>query len=228
MYLSKAELARGSKPLSAWASLLNDSAKKDKSHKLVWTLFAGDSDARRDFLWREIETGSYMLLSKREPSDATGIWRIASKPFAPALAPGDRLRFSLRANPAQTTKKAGLRSVGNRPRGVRVDAVMHTKKAKAASGGKPFTAEEREEAALAWLYAREERLGVTFDRQLCSAGGYGVIRAGWCKDGEITFGAIDYEGVLEVREPDRLMAALNQGIGKAKAYGCGLMLIRRV
>ena len=39
--------------------------------------------------------------------------------------------------------------------------------------------------------------------------------------------AIDYEGLLEVRDPAVFTTALAQGIGKAKAFGCGLMLIRR-
>jgi CRISPR system Cascade subunit CasE len=41
-------------------------------------------------------------------------------------------------------------------------------------------------------------------------------------------GILDLEGVLQVREPDRFLEALTAGFGRAKAFGCGLMLIRRV
>ena len=41
-------------------------------------------------------------------------------------------------------------------------------------------------------------------------------------------GVLDLEGLLEIRDPERFLAALAQGFGRAKAFGCGLMLIRRV
>jgi hypothetical protein len=61
-----------------------------------------------------------------------------------------------------------------------------------------------EKAALDWLYMREKRLGATFAREGCSASGYGVVRAGKGPAGDISFAAIDYEGVLEVTDPARL------------------------
>jgi len=42
------------------------------------------------------------------------------------------------------------------------------------------------------------------------------------------FSAVDFEGCLEVRKPERLLYALSNGIGPAKGFGCGLMLVRRV
>ena len=42
----------------------------------------------------------------------------------------------------------------------------------------------------------------------------------------ITFSEIDYEGVLTVADPAKLTAALFTGVGKARSYGCGLMLVR--
>jgi CRISPR system Cascade subunit CasE len=38
---------------------------------------------------------------------------------------------------------------------------------------------------------------------------------------------LDFEGVLEVTDPVRFLAALANGFGRARAFGCGLMLIRR-
>jgi CRISPR system Cascade subunit CasE len=40
-------------------------------------------------------------------------------------------------------------------------------------------------------------------------------------------GVLDFEGVLEVTDPDRFVDAVAQGFGRAKGFGCGLMLIRR-
>jgi CRISPR system Cascade subunit CasE len=41
-------------------------------------------------------------------------------------------------------------------------------------------------------------------------------------------GVLDMSGVLEVIEPKRFLAKLAQGFGRARAFGCGLMLIRRM
>ena len=41
------------------------------------------------------------------------------------------------------------------------------------------------------------------------------------------YSTLDFEGVLTVSDPDPLLPAIARGFGAAKAYGCGLMLIRR-
>ena len=224
MYLSRVDLSRAPGALSAWAAALKDSAGFDCGHKLIWTLFSRGEDSKRTFLWREIETGSYITLSQDEPRDETKLWRISTKEFAPELIAGDKLAFSLRANPAVAVKVEGLR-------GKRADAIMHAKrpaKEREAKGLQTLDREGQGKAALDWLYKREARLGIIFDRERCAAMSYDVIRAGESANrGRISFAAVDYEGVLEVREPPAFLAALSAGIGKAKAYGCGLMLIRR-
>ncbi|MGA7978862.1 MAG: type I-E CRISPR-associated protein Cas6/Cse3/CasE [Chromatiaceae bacterium] len=37
-----------------------------------------------------------------------------------------------------------------------------------------------------------------------------------------------FEGVLTVRDPHALVRHLENGIGPAKAFGCGLMMVRRI
>ncbi len=39
---------------------------------------------------------------------------------------------------------------------------------------------------------------------------------------------VTFEGVLRVIEPTRLADLLKNGIGPAKAFGCGLLLMRRL
>ncbi|CAM5729737.1 MULTISPECIES: type I-E CRISPR-associated protein Cas6/Cse3/CasE [Streptomyces] len=41
----------------------------------------------------------------------------------------------------------------------------------------------------------------------------------------VTLVTVTYDGQLTVTGPDRLRATLTQGLGKAKAYGCGLMTL---
>lgn len=41
------------------------------------------------------------------------------------------------------------------------------------------------------------------------------------------FGVLDFEGLIEVTDPAAFLKQLAEGFGKAKAFGCGLMLIKR-
>jgi CRISPR system Cascade subunit CasE len=43
----------------------------------------------------------------------------------------------------------------------------------------------------------------------------------------VTIVTVTYDGRLEVTDPDALRRALTRGIGKAKAYGCGLMTLAK-
>jgi CRISPR system Cascade subunit CasE len=198
--------------------MLLDEGARDVGHRLVWSLFADDPDAKRDFLYREAEPGRFLILSERAPDDPQGLWSLETKTYAPALTVGLRLGFGLRANPVQSVKTPG------RERGVRVDAVMHAK----TRAGHPFGPEEVEAAALAWLFSRETRLGVTFDRNRCSAGGYRQLQIGRAAARPIRHSIIDYAGVLTVVDPKALANAMTFGVGKARAYGCGLLMLRPV
>jgi len=39
---------------------------------------------------------------------------------------------------------------------------------------------------------------------------------------------VDFQGILTVTDPELFRKALYEGLGKSKAFGCGLMLVRRV
>lgn len=195
------------------------------AHRLVWTLFGDDPDRRRDFLWREDKPGQFMLLSARPP-DAGLLFTLDTKPFAPKLEPGDRLRFMLRVNPTITHAVPGRTQ-----RGKRSDVVMDALK--------PVPQTERADARLgliqtagaAWLQARAEHAG--FALRAVQADGYDQVeipRDATAQDKKpqpIRFSVLDLEGELEVTNPAAFLAALTAGLGRAKAFGCGLMLIRR-
>lgn len=225
MILSKAKLSRAAGTQGSLAKVLLSGTQGDRSHGLVWSLFSKSDDAKRDFLFREIEPGSYMIISSREPIDPHGLWIVKSQPFAPALHVGDRLSFVLRANPAMAVPQPGQK------RGLRVDAIMHAKSKVSKAERSMFSVSDAERIGLEWLFKRGPAIGVDFVAEACSATGYrqvSIPRTGRERGKPIEFSEIDYEGVLTVTDPDKLCAALANGIGKAKAYGCGLMLIRRV
>jgi CRISPR system Cascade subunit CasE len=47
------------------------------------------------------------------------------------------------------------------------------------------------------------------------------------KNNLIRYSTIDFQGVLNVTDSEKFQAVLFKGIGKAKAFGCGLMLVKR-
>lgn len=44
---------------------------------------------------------------------------------------------------------------------------------------------------------------------------------------DISLSTVEFSGALTVTEPDAFNRALLRGIGHAKGFGCGLLLVRR-
>jgi CRISPR system Cascade subunit CasE len=235
-WLSRVRLRRDASAAALIPILLptDPDARAGATHRLLWTLFADHPERRRDFLWREesragLRPGraSFLVLSARAPADRHDLFELESKPFEPTLAPGHRLGFSLRANPVVT--RADPRT--GRPR--RHDVVMDRLH--------PLPNEARADARLAatldagrtWLADQGARNGFRLPlnaacEPVLRVDGYDQVRLARGRGQKvIMFSVLDLEGMLEVVAPDSFIEALARGFGKAKAFGCGLMLIRR-
>jgi CRISPR system Cascade subunit CasE len=222
LFLSRARLRRDA-PVAALASLLvpeDAAARAAASHRLVWALFADAADRQRDFLWREEKPGHFMALSARPPDDSHHLFDLDFKPFAPNLSSGDRLGFTLRANPVVARTEA------RGQRGKRHDVVMDL--LRDVPRGERATA--RPEAALtagrAWLARQGEAHGFTPIGD-AAVDGYDSVRIPRADGKPAVFGVLDISGLLEVRDPSEFLTRLSQGFGRARAFGYGLMLIRR-
>jgi CRISPR system Cascade subunit CasE len=223
MFLTHARLRRD-QGVAALAPLLlpNDPDQRLMAeHRLVWSLFADTPDRRRDFLWRAQDSGTFYTLSARPPHDSAGLFVLDEpKVFEPALAAGDRLAFMLRANPVLT------KSAGSGRRGKR-QGVVTAALAKVPQQGR---AEHRRDtivaSATSWLSAQGERHGFALLEPV-SVEGDQCIRIPRPGMPQVQFDSIDFAGRLIVRDPAAFLAAVARGFGKAKAFGCGLMLIRR-
>ena len=75
-----------------------------------------------------------------------------------------------------------------------------------------------------WLAARSERLGFRAIEECLTVDAY-TQHGG--KKGTLKFSTVDFSGVLAVTDVDLFTRALFDGIGPAKAFGCGLLLVRR-
>jgi CRISPR system Cascade subunit CasE len=223
LWLSRARLRRDA-PVAALARLLVPeaaSARPAAAHHLVWSLFADGPERRRDFLWREEGPGQFMTLSSRPPVNVENLFDLDSKPFFPVLAPGDRLGFTLRANPVV----ARVTVPGQR--GKRHDVVMDV--LKPIPRGK--RAEPRQDAVLtagrSWLARQGATHGFRPEGEI-AVDGYDRVVIPRATGDPAVFGMLDISGALTIEDPVRFLVAQAAGFGRARAFGCGLMLIRRV
>ena len=184
----------------------------DARHRLLWTLFADDPDRKRDFLWREDRQGVFYTLSARPPEDRLNLFHVESKPFEPHLRVGSRLQFVLRANAAVTRQ------------GRRHDVVMD--KLRRLSGERAALRERcMREAGEEWLRGQGARYG--FELRHVMVEGYHQHRLPRRGAAPARFSTLDMCGALTVTDPRSFLWRLGRGFGHARAFGCGLMLIRR-
>jgi CRISPR system Cascade subunit CasE len=71
------------------------------------------------------------------------------------------------------------------------------------------------------------RAGFAVNEGCLVADGYCQLRLPRTGGRPITVAVVECEGELLVTDPAAFVMALAQGFGRARAFGCGLMLIRR-
>lgn len=227
LWFTRARLRREGSA-AALAPLLFAPGRLDQGHALVWSLFADAADRRRDFLWREIGQGLFYILSARLPRDAHALFDMdPPKEFAPDLAAGEVLRFSLRANPVVRRSTGEPRAAG---RGFRVrkhDVVMDALKHSSGRDRAEARFAAIGTAGFAWLKNRGAVAGFRVEPGEVAVEGYNETEIRRRNGPPIRFCTLDFDGRLTVTDPRAFISALAQGFGSARAFGCGLMLIRR-
>jgi len=193
-------------------------------HKRLWEdCFTNDPDAKRDFLTRidQLERMFRLwILAKRKPVRPQ--WcppdGFALKEIAASFLSHRHYAFDLRANPVKTIVQRGpngetlLRSNGKRKHGKRVPLV------------KP-------EELRAWI-----------DRK-ADAGGFRIVKDKPLDIGRLVenhfrkkgkknrkeqsayHGGAQFRGTLEVTDPEKFVETYYSGIGSAKSFGFGLLLL---
>lgn len=212
------------------------------AHKWLWNFFPSSSDQTRDFIFRRHEIEQmprFYVVSKRPPKAFSEAWQVQSRPYEPQLQEGQRLTFQLRANPVISRKNGAGKSQ-------RHDVVMQAKKKLLEEHGlgkdakwadwqdensKPLLYELVQQHCAEWLDGVAARNGfaiaLTGEEPQLQVDAYEQSRAEK-RDHNIRFSAVDFSGELLVTNPELFQQALFNGLGHAKAFGCGLLLVRRI
>ncbi|WFQ79364.1 type I-E CRISPR-associated protein Cas6/Cse3/CasE [Xenorhabdus sp. SF857] len=222
MYLSKVTLHPFAYPIQA------PSRKQTKndvyaSHQLLWQLFTGQE--ARNFLFRQEMSLSgkpeFLVLSTTTPIANSPRFQIQTRSFAPQLHNGQKLAFKLRTNPTVclTDKNSGKQ--------LRHDVLMHAKRQARHSGCSGDIESVMMQAAQTWIQD-ERRLanwGIRFDFPP-DIERYTQHRSFKASGQKVVFSSVDFQGVLTLSDSELFLEQYQKGFGRAKSFGCGLMLIR--
>lgn len=227
------------------AASLNETSPLAPRHKLIWSLFADHPGRERDFLWREDKDGIFYTLSERPPE--SDLFTIESKPYEPALKFGDVLAFSLRANPVVSKKLGKLVDVTSKTTGItrtqrkikKVDVVMAAlndiKVTEPLQGNEEAQLKARIRQELVqqkggeWLQKQAAIAGFEIEHVICDGYKQHVLpkKKGGGAKSAMKFSTIDFQGRIKITDPELFLTRVQKGMGSAKAYGCGLMLLKR-
>lgn len=89
------------------------------------------------------------------------------------------------------------------------------------SHGKRYPLKDAD-SQMAWLGDKLDTAGASTESVVISNDEVKIFQR---KGKDVTVHATTFTGTLRVQDPDRLREAILSGIGKAKAYGCGLLLL---
>jgi CRISPR system Cascade subunit CasE len=213
-----------------------------EAHQIVWQAFPNQRE--RPFLYHFQEHADYfgLLVQSTLPPDWSHLSEvdIRVKVFDPRrVEVGDQYDFSLRANP--TVQREGYAD-GKRRR-VAVSANPDLRRRRAANRGLDVSVEtfDREGTLLKWLARKGEQSGFALvgafdDTQdtKCHAGPtisyrFHRSRAGHRSSSRfqpMTIHGCEFTGRLKVTDAETFATARCRGIGRARAFGFGLLMVR--
>ncbi len=195
----------------------------------------------------------YYVLSQYEPAQQSPLFDIQTKAFRPALSSGDTLHFKLRANPTVSRQVEGKRLSQrhdvmmdaqrtwlldacakrelvpgvNLTKGALKQLLLRHEPGSSSDAARKLEHEldqVMESAAAEWLRSRGLRHGFEIGAVQCTGYRWHALPE---KHRQAGFSSVDYDGVLTVTDPALFLQTLAAGLGPSKAFGCGLLLVRR-
>lgn len=186
------------------------------SPRVLWRLDR-DSRSRTHLCVVSPYKPDLMHLVEQAGWPATARWETYDYgPFLERLTAGDRWAFRLTANPVHSVRNkdgAPTKTTAHiTPRHQMRWLLQRQESAGFAIVRRPSTQNQQDELDQHQLVVHNRRQ-IAFNKRAAGK--------------PVTLVTVTYDGRLEVTEPDAFRRTLTQGLGKAKAYGCGLMTLAR-
>jgi len=169
-------------------------------HTAIWQAFPGRPDDARDFLFRVDPRGDVfrVLLLSGQKPASTDVFAWQTKAVSPSLLEQGAYRFQLKANPTMR------RSADKRRLAIYDPAQLRD-----------------------WLKRKASAAGFALDDDLLDIGA--PMDETFVKDGHrVKHVAVEFAGVLRVVDRERFTAAFHSGIGSAKGFGYGLLMLQPI
>jgi CRISPR system Cascade subunit CasE len=207
VYLSRIEIP--------WSTMRNPY----RIHKEIWQLFPNMNkeprksleDERQGFLFKMEDSqpgrpARLLVQSRQTPVPFGKMNVIGIRELNPRPTEGQLLSFLLTANPVKTISDGdGRKNNKGEPKKCRVPLI-------------------KEDQQIEWLRGKLKGAAVIESLRVLHLAPVFFLKKG--ESGK--FAPIEFEGILRVINPESFVTALQNGIGPAKGFGCGLMLVRRV
>ena len=216
LYLTRARLSDDAS-VNALLPLLRAGGEASRSHHLVWSLMSDGPERERDFLYRQADHGNIYILSDRHPP-VSALW-VSETRSVPEFEQGNCLRFTLRANPV-------LRRRREDGRVVKIDPIMDRLHGLPPDQRREHRMDIAREVVELWLRNIGKHSG--FDLGPMALIAYRQERMRKEGAGSVTFSVVEVSGELRVTDDSAFADRLRQGFGASRAWGCGLMLCRRI
>ena len=245
LHFTRATLRTGSADLRPLldALLSGGQPSRDTSHRLLWTLMPeamqaagkpdGEGGDRAAFLWarapdRDGRPAWYML--GPAPREVVAFFDIDTKPWALALSVGDQLSFALSVHATVDRMHEPEKGRAGRHRvDVVMDAIKRAEQVKAGQDRGMLRHTVGTEALAQWWRTQGERHGFAADAiQLVDYGTEPLGRRRGRGQRPTEIGIAQLAGTLTVTDPAAFARKVAIGFGRAKAFGHGLLLLRRL
>ena len=167
-------------------------------HQAIWQAFPGRADDARDFLFRvdRRKEGFRVLLLSAYAPEATDVLAWQTKAVGPSFLTHDFYRFQLKANPTMR------RSADKRRLAIYDETRLRD-----------------------WIKRKASTGGFALVDDLLDIGA--PVDESFVKDGRRgKHVAVDFAGVLRVTDRSRFTTSFNTGIGSAKGFGFGLLMLQ--
>lgn len=207
--------------LSQATLLINNNGSAADAHRLVHSLFSRDGE--RDFVFaptRPSHDGKaqFLIASKSKP-DASAIFSVDTRDYAPSITAGAEVNFSLTALCAV----GNSRVVDGKKKARTIDVVERALEKNARSDAPQNPGAVMRTAVFEWMQHQGQLHGFEVQPDGFLAWGYSKTRIERANGRAIVAPRINISGKLVVRDAAKFQQALVGGIGRGKSFGFGML-----